>query len=280
MRVDAHHHLWDLAVRPQPWTEPFPVLARSYTLEDLRPELVSCEVDATVVVQTVTVAEETPELLALADRDPAIAGVVGWVDLSAPDVASCLMSLRGDAGGHKLVGIRHQVQDERGDEWFTRSGTTRGLQTVAAHGLTYDLILRPDQLAAAGTLAESLPELSFVLDHGGNPNIGLGEFAPWRYEISRLSALPNVAVKLSGLVTRASEAWSVELLQPYADHLFESFGPSRVLFGSDWPVCLLRCSYPDVFTVANTLTRDLAPTEHEAVFGDNAVSWYRLEASR
>lgn len=276
MRVDAHHHLWDLATRPQPWTKPFPALARSYSVDDLRPELTPCYLDATVVVQTVTVAEETPELLALAEREALIAGVVGWVDLWAPDVENRLAALRTGAGGNKLVGIRHQVQDETGDTWFFEDATVRGLRAVAAQGLTYDLILRPDQLAGARLLAQSLPELTFVLDHGGNPNIGLAEREPWQQDISALAALPNLAVKLSGLVTRASESWSVELLQPYAEHLLDAFGATRVLFGSDWPVCLLRCSYRDVVLTAERLTEHLAPAERDGVFGGNAVRWYQL----
>lgn len=281
MRIDAHHHVWDLKARPQPWTEPFPVLAQSYGFDDLRPALATTGIDATVVVQTVTVAEETPELLAIADQDRTVAGVVGWVDLAAADVAEKLAALRSSPGGRYLVGIRDQVQEEDGTGWFVRSETHRGLSALADQGLTYDLIVRPDQLEACHALVASMPDLRFVLDHGGNPNIAAGEIDSWRKEISALATLPNVAVKLSGLVTRAGEeAWSVAQLQPYADHLMATFGQSRVLFGSDWPVCLLRCGYEQVVSCAEQLTAALNTDQRAAVFGANAVHWYRLGASR
>jgi L-fuconolactonase len=267
MRIDAHHHVWDLAIRPQPWTAPFPVLARSYSLDDLRPALAAAEIDATVAVQTVTVADETSELLALADRDSLIAGVVGWVDLAAP-------------GGHHLVGIRHQVQEERGTEWFARPEVLNGLRAVAHHGLAYDLIVRNDQVTAARSVAQSIPELRFVLDHGGNPDIESADLDPWRQDISTLAALPNVVVKLSGLVTRASATWRAEQLRPYGDHLLSAFGAYRVLFGSDWPVCLLRCGYGDVVASSELLTAELNADERAAVFGGNAATWYRLSTTR
>jgi L-fuconolactonase len=278
MRIDAHHHVWDLKVRPQPWTDPFPVLARAYSYEhDLRPELTACDISATIVVQTVTVPEETPELLALAQHDPKVVGVVGWVDLTAPDVAAQLRGLRTGRGGRFLVGIRHQVQDELGCGWFELPAVAEGLRVLAAHNLNYDLIVRPDQLKGATALAGAMPELRFVLDHGGNPDIAGGEFAAWSQDLTVLAALPNVAVKLSGLVTRASEEWSVEQLKPYAEHLLDAFSPARVLFGSDWPVCLLRCGYAQVVETTEALTSGLSTEERAAVFGGSATTWYRLE---
>lgn len=280
MRIDAHHHVWDLTVRPQPWTAPFPVLARSYGLNDLRPALAACEVDATLVVQTVTVAEETPELLCLAADDPLVAGVVGWVDLTATDLCDRLHQLRFGRGGEHLVGVRHQVQEEPGSGWFEQPTVREGLRVLAAHDLSYDLIVRREQLQGAITLAQAVPELRFVLDHGGNPDIAIGEIETWRRDISALARLSNVSVKLSGLVTRTSENWNVEQIRPYAEYLIEAFGPSRVLFGSDWPVCLLRCSYEDVLAIADTVTGGLGSDDRQAVFGDNAVRWYRLDLAR
>ena len=276
MRIDAHHHVWDLRTRPQPWTAAFPPIARSFSLEDLEPSLEACDIDATVVVQTVTVAEETPELLALAHKNPMVAGVVGWVDLAAPDVSNRLTELATGDGWRYLVGIRHQVQEEAGTEWFSRREVLRGLQEVAKHELAYDLIVRNDQLAAARMLARKLPDLRFVLNHGGNPDIEAGAQDSWRHDISALAALPNVVVKLSGLVTRASPLWSVEDLQPYSEHLLSSFGPARVLFGSDWPVCLLRAGYEQVVGAAELLAAGLSADERTAVFGGNAKTWYRL----
>jgi L-fuconolactonase len=278
VRIDSHHHVWDIDARPQPWTASFPPLARSFSIDDLRPSLAPCGIDATVVVQTVTVAEETPELLDLASRDPLIAGVVGWVDLTAPDVSDKLATLRDRPNGSQLVGIRHQVQEESELDWLGRSTVRAGLRAVAADGLTYDLIIRRDQLPAALEAAKALPELRFILDHGGNPGIEQKELEPWATDLAALAALPNVAVKLSGLVTRAAALWSLEDLRLYADRLFVAFGPSRVLFGSDWPVCLLRAGYEEVVDLAEALTVELSAGERAAVFGTNAVSWYCLEA--
>ncbi|HWE58624.1 MAG TPA: amidohydrolase family protein [Solirubrobacteraceae bacterium] len=280
MLIDAHHHVWSLAVRPQPWTDPFPILARSYDLDDLRPALAACNIDATVVVQTVTVPEETPELLSLAEDEPIIGGVLGWVDLTTTDISDRISRLRSGRGGHYLVGIRHQVQEEPGSGWFEQPAVRDGLRVLAAHNLTYDLIIRSDQLQGAVGLVEAIPELSFVLDHGGNPDIAGEEIESWSQGISELAALPNVAVKLSGLVTRAGHDWNLEQLRPYTDHLLSAFGCSRVLFGSDWPVSLLRCGYEQVLATAEELTGGLSSQERQAVFGSNALSWYRLDATR
>jgi L-fuconolactonase len=280
MRIDAHQHVWDLAIRPQPWTEPFPILARSYDLDDLRPALDACEIDGTIVVQTVTVKDETPELLALAEVDPRVLGVVGWVDLSAADVMERLQSLGAGSCGKNLVGIRHQAQEESGSTWFFQPDVRNGLRAVAAQGLTYDLIVRPDQLDGARSVAQAIPELDFVLDHGGNPDIQRDEFDGWRDAITALAALPNVSAKLSGLVTRAAESWSVERLRPYADHLISAFGPHRVLFGSDWPVCLLRGGYEQIFMAAVELIASLSSDEQTAILGGNAATWYHLGRDR
>jgi len=277
LRIDAHHHVWDLAIRPQPWTAPFPVLARSYSMDDLRPALVANDVAATVVVQTAAVAEETTELLELASRDPAIAGVVGWVDLTARDVSENLTRLRKGPGGSHLVGIRHQVQGEAQLDWLADENVRAGLHAVAVQGLAYDLVIRPEQIPSARDAAEATPDLRFILDHGGNPRIGEKELEPWSTDLATLAALPNTAVKLSGLVSWAGAGWSADVLRPYADRLFTAFGPSRVLFGSDWPVCLLSASYARVVEVAEQLTAELTAAERSAVFAGNVGSWYRLD---
>ena len=277
MRIDAHHHVWDLAVRDQPWTAELPGLHRSFDIAELRPSLLAHGIDATVVVQTITVADETPELLALAAREPLVGGVVGWVNLTAPDVADRLAALGSQAGGNRLVGIRHQVQGEPDPRWLCRDDVRRGLAAVARAGLVYDLLVVPSQLTAAVETVAALPELTFVLDHAGKPAIASGSLAPWRSDIRALAALPNVAVKLSGLVTEADHAtWTVDQLRPYARTLFDAFGADRVMFGSDWPVCLLAGSYDDVIAAAEVLTGRLDATEQAAVFGRTAERWYRI----
>jgi L-fuconolactonase len=277
IRVDAHHHVWDLAVRDQPWTADLPVLRRSYDLAELRPHLAAHHIDATVVVQTVTVAEETPELLELAASDPVVAGVVGWVDLPAADVAERIAALQQGPGGTKLVSIRHQVQEEPDLRWLCRPDVRRGLAAVAAAGLAYDLVITADQLPATVETVAALPELRFVLDHAAKPRIRTATVEPWRTEIRALAALPNVAVKLSGLVTEADhDRWTVADLRPYAETLLDGFGPARVMYGSDWPVCLLAAGYDQVIEAAEQLTAELTPSERADVFGDTAVRSYRL----
>lgn len=276
-RIDAHHHLWDLAVRDQPWTAGLPTLRRSFGVADLAPALAAHRIDATVLVQTVTVAEETPEMLALARREPRIAGVVGWVDLQAAGVPDRLAGLRSGPGGECLVGIRHQVQDEPDSEWLVRADVQRGLAAVGAAGLAYDLLVRPHQLPAAVEAVRALPDVRFVLDHAGKPAIASGVLDPWRRSIRDLAALPNVAVKLSGLVTEADHGrWTVAQLRPYAEVLLDAFGAERVMFGSDWPVCLLAADYGRVVDAAERLTAALSPDDRVAIFGGTAEAWYRL----
>jgi L-fuconolactonase len=276
-RIDAHHHVWDLAVRDQPWTAQLPALRRTFTIGDLRPHLAAHDIVATVVVQTITVPGETPELLALAAAEPVVAGVVGWVDLTAPEIDDELARLRALPGGHALVGVRHQVQEEPDPRWLCRADVRRGLATVAAAGLTYDLVITADQLPATIETVQALPELTFVLDHGGKPRIRIGELEPWRGHIAALGSCANATAKLSGLVTEAEhDTWTVADLRPYADALLHSFGPARLMYGSDWPVCLLAAPYDRVIEAAEELTAQLSPAERADVFGGAAERTYRL----
>ena len=245
----------------------------------MRPSLLAHQVDATVVVQTIPVAAETPELLALAADEPMVAGVVGWVDLTAPDDGARLAVLRSGPGGDRLVGVRHGVQAEPDPRWLCRPDVRRGLAAVAEAGLAYDLLVVPVQMPAAVETVTALPDLRFVLDHAGKPALASGEIASWRADIHALAALPNVAVKLSGLITEADHAsWTVQQLRPVARTLLESFGPQRMMFGSDWPVCLLAGSYDDVLAAAAVLTAHLDERELAAVFGGSATLWYGLGA--
>ncbi|MEV4229074.1 amidohydrolase family protein [Streptomyces bobili] len=277
--VDAHHHVWDLSVRDQDWiTGPeLAPLRRDFTLADLRPKARAAEVTATVLVQTITVAEETPEFLVLAASSDLVSGVVGWTDLTAPDVADALAGLREGPGGEYLVGIRHQVQGEPDPRWLVRPDVLRGLTAVAEAGLVYDLVVKPRQLGAAAEAAARLPELIFVLDHLGKPPIAYGELEPWAEEIRRFADLPNTVCKLSGLVTEADwGSWTTEDLQPYADTVLDAFGPDRLMFGSDWPVCRLAADYAEVIATARKLTARLTPAERHQVFTGTAARTYGL----
>jgi len=280
MRIlDAHHHLWDLGVRDQDWlTSPaLAPLRRDFLLGDYRSVAGANGIAASVVVQTVTVPAETPELLALAAGSDLIAGVVGWTDLGAPDVGDKIAALTERPGGAKLVGLRHQVQSEPDPDWLTRPDVLRGLAVVAQAGLVYDLVITAGQLSQATRAAAAVPELTFVLDHLGKPPIAAGRTEPWARDLRGLAALPNTVAKLSGLVTEADwRRWQVADLRPYAEVALDAFGPARMMFGSDWPVCTLAASYPDVLAAAHDLTAGLSPAEREAVFAGTATSVYGL----
>ena len=280
--IDAHHHVWDLGVRDQDWiTGPaLAPLRRDFLLGDYQPVAKANGVAASVVVQTVTVPGETPELLALADSSDLIAGVVGWTDLTAPDIADRIAALKERPGGGKLVSLRHQVQSEPDPDWLTRPDVLRGLAAVARAGLVYDLVITAGQLSASTRAAAAVPDLVFVLDHLGKPPIAAGRTDPWAQDLRRLAALPNTVAKLSGLVTEADwRRWQVADLRPYAEVALDAFGPARLMFGSDWPVCTLAASYPDVLATARDLTAGLTATEREAVFSGTATSIYGLLAA-
>ncbi|MEU5089271.1 amidohydrolase family protein [Streptomyces sp. NPDC021356] len=282
MTVDAHHHVWDLSVRDQDWITGPELLAlrRDFTIADLAPQARAAGVERTVLVQTVTVAEETPEFLALAEAHALIAGVVGWVDLTRPDVADELARLRALPGGRYLKGVRHQVQSEPDPRWLLRADVGRGLAAVADAGLVYDLVVVPRQLPACAEAAARHPGLTFVLDHLGKPPVASGGTEPWAGAVRALAARPNTVCKLSGLLTEADPARRTTAdLRPYADTVLDAFGPQRLMFGSDWPVCTLAASYPDVLTTARRLTAALGEHERAAVFDGTATRVYGLARS-
>ncbi|WP_410606260.1 amidohydrolase family protein [Amycolatopsis sp. lyj-109] len=274
--IDAHHHLWDPSRREYPWMAGAAMdpIRRPYTVDDLRAVTKAAGVHATILVQTVSSEEETAEFLATAAAEPVIAGVVGWVDLTAADIADRLAALDGP-----LAGIRHQVEGEPDDDWLLRPEVVAGLSTVAAAGLAFDLLVRPSQLPAAAEVALRLPQLRLVLDHAAKPPIATGEWEPWASGVAALAARENVVCKLSGLVTEADwTGWEVGHLRRYVDHVLDVFGPERLLFGSDWPVCELAASYEVVVDAAIALTGSLSDAERLAVFEHNARTAYGLDA--
>ena len=278
MIVDAHHHLWDPATADYPWlTDELAAIRRRFGPEDLAPELAAAGVEATIVVQTRSSLDETRELLALAGDSSFIRGVIGWVDLTEPGVADVLAELRAGPGGEHLVGIRHQVQDEPDARWLARPDVRRGIRAVGAAGLAYDLLVRTRELPAALELGPSLGDVRFVIDHLAKPPIAAGTAEPWSTLLGAFAALDNVAAKVSGLVTEAKWAtWRVDDLRPWVDRALDVFGADRLLFGSDWPVCLLAAGYGEVLDAAREVTSELSPSERAAVFGGNAVTVYRL----
>ncbi|XVS61548.1 amidohydrolase family protein [Actinosynnema sp. CA-299493] len=294
-RIDAHHHVWRLLPgppdRPGPsrrahdWLagEDLAPIRRDFTLDDLSAVAAVAEIDRTVLVQVVPEVAETADFLALsADEGKGlVAGVVGWVDLTDPGVDEVLAALREGPGGELLVGVRHLVQGESDPRWLTRPDVRRGLRAVADAGLAYDLLTLVHQLPAAIETVRELPGATFVLDHLSKPPIVSGDLEPWASHLRELAAEPNVTCKLSGMITEADPVgWTVADLRPYADAVLEAFGPSRVAFGSDWPVCLLAGSYEEVVAAAEGLTAGLTDAERDEVFGGTAARVYRLPEER
>jgi L-fuconolactonase len=279
MIIDAHHHLWDPAKHDYPWMdgEALAPLRRPYTVDDLW-EVTDGRVAHTVLVQTISDQSETAGFLSTAGaNDGLIKGVVGWVDLTVPDVADHIAELRAGPGGDRLVGIRHQVQDEADPGWLARPEVLRGLRAVGAAGLAYDLLVLVSQLRVATEVVRQLPELRFVLDHLAKPGIAAGEWEPWASRIAELAAEPNVTAKLSGLVTEASWTdWTAGQIVPYAKHALDVFGADRLMYGSDWPVCTLAAGYDEVWDLAGTLIQDLSEGERSAILGGTAERVYEL----
>ena len=278
--LDAHVHLWDLAVRPQPWTAQFPVLQRSFVLPDLRNVLGEHGVDAAVVVQAGDTIGETMDLLTLASTTPVLAGVVGWVDLDGPDVPGVLVGLQTAPGGQQLVGIREQLEVHPDPRYLARPGVRDGLAAVGQAGLAYDVVVSPAQLPLVTQTAAALPEVRFILDHAGKPPIASGDLRAWHADLAALAALPNVAVKISGLVTEADwSRWTQHDLAPVIDHVLDLFR-SRPHHGrADWPVCLLAASYDKVGASLAAALATLDDAGRAAVLGGTAERWYRTGSS-
>ena len=283
--IDAHHHVWDLSVHDQPFLnqpglEP---LRRNFLLADLEPEASAQGVTATVVVQTITEPEETPELLTVAATSDLVAGVVGWVDLEAPDVADAIASLRELTGGDRLVGIRHTVLTEPDPDGLARPTVLRGLAAVADCGLVYDVVAAGEQLHAAVAAATATPQLTFVLDHLGNPEVGSGVDESWANTFRAFAALPNTVGKFSGFLGELPPGrvdLADALLRPHYEIAMAGFGPDRLMFGSDWPVSTMNVGYAGVCAAARALTAGLSEAEKTAIFSGTAQRIYGLAAPR
>lgn len=277
--IDAHHHLWTadypwLASRPE-----FEPIRRDYGVADLRANLKAAGVDRTVLVEADWGhPSETVEFLHLAGAVEEIAGVVGFVDLLAPDLANTLARYQHHPRARFLVGVRDQVQGRPEPRFLARPDVIAALKTVARHVPTFDLVIRVDQLAAAAEAAAAVPEITFVLDHLGKPQVRDGDagLRAWREAVAPLAKRPNAVAKLSGLVTEADwEAWKPADLRPFVQAALELFGPDRLMFGSDWPVCELAATYTQV---KDALTEVLGRRDPD-VFGGTAAKVYQLGES-
>ena len=280
MRIDSHHHIWDLNVRPQTWMQgdELKPISRTILMNELEPELEKASVDYTVVVQTVPLIDETPELLDLSMSHPKVCAVVGWLDLESSDIRPQLDKYLSHKGGDKLVSIRDMAQDKSDPNWLLREDVVRNIHRVGEYGLTFDILTRPPQLAAAVEIVKRSPNNIFVLDHISKPYMAKGEFQPWADQISEISSHENVSVKVSGLFTEASWSnWSNQTFRPYFDHILKSFSPSRMMFGSDWPVCLLAATYSQTINLMEELTSQLSKAEQDSFWSKTAKLFYRLK---
>jgi L-fuconolactonase len=278
-RIDAHHHFWDPARTSYPWLagEGLAPIRRRFGPDDLAPELAAQGISGTVLVQTISSLDETRDFLELATGWDFIWGVVGWVDLTSAAVDDDLDALIGGPGGDRLVGVRHQVHDESDPDWLRRADVRRGLAAVQARGLRYDLLVRPRELPATVDTVGAVPNLQFVLDHIAKPQIANGQDAAWLDQMPALAALPNVAVKLSGMVTEADwVSWTPADLQPFVGSVVDWFGVERLMFGSDWPVCLLASSYAGVVDGLERALGEQSDQDNARIFGLNAERVYAL----
>jgi L-fuconolactonase len=275
--VDAHHHLWQLARGDYGWLTPsLAAIYRDFELDDLAPLLAGTGIGATVLVQAAPTMAETQFLLEEARRSRGlVAGVVGWADLAAPDAVATLSRLARD---RLLKSVRPMLQDLEDAQWILRPEVARALAALPGLGLRFDALVKPRELPALLAMVDRHPRLEVVIDHGGKPPIATGAMAPWDGLIAALAHRPQVSCKLSGLVTEADAAWTTADLRPYVDHLLEHFGPSRLIWGSDWPVVNLAGGYRRWWSAAAELVASLSDAERAAITGDNARRFYGLAA--
>ena len=275
LRIDAHQHFWRYDPVELDWIDAsMAPLRRDFLPEDLAPLLRENRIDTCVAVQARSSLEETQFLLGLADRHPIVSAVVGWVDLGSPQIEAELERLSGRA---KLVGFRHIAQSEPDDRFLVSPDFTRGIAALSRHGFTYDLLVVPRQLPAAIELARAFPAQRFVLDHIAKPALRERKLEPWATQVRALARLPNVWCKISGLVTEADWiGWTPADFQPWLDVILEAFGASRLMFGSDWPVCLVAASYSRGLALVHELIGALSADEQAAILGGSAAAFYGI----
>lgn len=279
--IDAHHHLWKYNDREYGWIgSDMGSIRRDFTVDDLETELSSVDVGATVAVQARQTLAETDFLLEIAENANRVAAVVGWLPLRSPSVEEEISKRRAAVDRATLVGARHVVQDEPDPHFILDASFNRGVSVLETFGLVYDILVVENQLPQAIEFVDRHPNQRFVLDHAAKPRIRDGVIEPWRTKLQELAGRENVFCKVSGLITEADRtAWDIESLRPYLDHIFETFGPKRLMFGSDWPVCLTAGSYQRWFESVNEYTMSLTESERDALFGGTAEAVYGVSAS-
>jgi L-fuconolactonase len=278
MTIDSHQHFWQYQPARHGWiTDAMAVLKRDFMPPDLNRELQASGMGASIAVQADQSEDETLFLLDLAKRHPVIAGVVGWVDLCSENLPERLAYF---SHHDKLCGFRHVLQDEPDDRFMLRKSFVRGIEHLRQFDFTYDILIYPRQLPAALELVAKFPKQPFVIDHIAKPPIKTKETATWAGHMREIAAAPNVFCKLSGIITEADWGhWTERDLRPYLDVIFKAFSLDRLMFGSDWPVCLLAGTYGQVKQVIEHYTQNLTASESANIFGSNAARFYRLPST-
>jgi len=276
--IDAHHHLWQYNPDEYGWMSgEMALIRRDFLPEDLQRELSAAGVDGVVTVQARQRIEETEWLLELAGGHEFMRGVVGWVPLVAPDVPAVLERF---AQNDKLKAVRHVLHDEPDDDYMLREDFNRGIDALLPFRLAYDILIFERHLPQTIRFVDRHPNQTFVVDHIAKPRIRDGVISPWRENLAELARRENVYCKISGVVTEADwNRWTEEQIRPYLDTVLEVFGPSRLMFGSDWPVCLLACDYARWLAIVRRAIEKLTAGEQDRILGGTAIEAYRLEAA-
>lgn len=280
MIIDSHQHFWQL---DQPFNYEWlkadihAPINKTYLPADLQPQLQACGIDRSVFVQTQHDVGENRWVLELAEANDFIAGVVGWVDLASEQCEQQLLEFKAHP---KFVGIRHVVQDEPDDNFIVQPNVLRGLKVLESHQVPYDLLFYTRHLKHATTVADAVPNLKLVIDHLSKPEIKAGRIDEWAADMKQAASRHNVFCKLSGMVTEADwDNWTTADLQPYVDVALEAFGPKRLMYGSDWPVCELAATYQQVFSALKECISKLSNAEQSAILGTTAIDFYGLQVS-
>ncbi|MEM8847849.1 MAG: amidohydrolase family protein [Bacteroidota bacterium] len=277
MIIDSHQHFWEYKPSKDSWIdESMNAIRKDFLPKDLKDTYVRHNIDGCIAVQAEQSEEENQLLLDLAHKNPFIRGVVGWLDLCAYDINEKLAKF---SSYPLFKGVRHILQSEQ--KGFTeRKQFQNGIAKLGQFNLTYDILVYPNQLEESLALVQKFPNQPFVLDHMGKPDIKSGKIEDWKKKVELLAECKNVFCKLSGMVTEADwYNWSFQDLKPYVDVIFDSFGTDRILFGSDWPVCLLAAEYEEVFEVTQKFIKSLSDVEQALIMGGNAAKVYKLDLS-
>ena len=282
MRIDSHHHLWDLAISPRPWLagEMLAGISRTFSMKDFYAERASAQIDQSILVQTISEYDEMKEFFAVAAEHESVVGVVAWIDMSSTDCFQQLEKYLDLPGAERLVGIRDGAQGRADAQWLAGDQIAVNARKLAEKDLAFDLLVDPSNLAASTQLVSRCPDTTFVLDHIAKPNIAKGdqsELATWSHSINELAKNKNVSCKISGMVTEADwKAWAEKDFKRYFEVVLNAFGADRIMYGSDWPVCKLAATYEQVAQLAEYLTQDLSSSEKEKFWALNAKKAYGI----